>query len=708
MSLNIIAAEVLEVIYTDKNPNLIYGIKCKLFDTSRIDDETSPGAITASPLNSNILRIPLVGELVLLIKAPSSYTTGLRKTTEYYYIDIINLQGAVHHNSIPTATNAKSTSNSGASANYNLTAAGSTNQEQEPSADKNFAESETIKPLQHYVGDVLIQGRYGNSIRMTTTPKSGKFTKQPKWKDGKPSAPITIIRNTEQTKDTRKINDFTTEEFKDEDNVIVMTSGQQIEFEQSSGVLDAIKSKKITSWKDDKWGKTPQTLISSGRIIFNSWQKEIIAFAKNGIGLSSETTIALDANDAISLNSKKIELGDKATEPLILGKLWETWTKNLITALGTITPISPNGPCTPLTTAPQWPSIKSLEAQIPQLLSEVAFTKKMVNIVKGKSYTKKPSDRRLKENIKLLGQSSSGINIYEFNFIGDINKKYQGVLADELLNTVYSSAVSRDANGYLIVDYSKLDVKFIPSFTLTDAEIQNYNTQANLARQVSVDKNLSELERAAANEASTQYIEKIKSKTDYSVNIYLESVIDSKALDLMSTENNTYILYNSSVINSLSEESRIAGIEAAKRALNDVGLLENLNYDPTTGSGRIIAKYLSNVNFRPGMYWAAAAVSTWWNESNVTAVKFGTSTQWLTWAINNKRLSTTPVIGSIVLYGFDAYRSTNHCGIVVGIEEDNTVTVVEADTLARFKDSKDGGVFIKIANPASIIGYILP
>jgi hypothetical protein len=92
----------------------------------------------------------------------------------------------------------------------------------------------------------------------------------------------------------------------------------------------------------------------------------------------------------------------------------------------------------------------------------------------------------------------------------------------------------------------------------------------------------------------------------------------------------------------------------------------------------------------------------------VTAVKFGTSTQWLTWAINNKRLSTTPVIGSIVLYGFDAYRSTNHCGIVVGIEEDNTVTVVEADTLARFTDSKDGGVFIKIANPASIIGYILP
>jgi hypothetical protein len=709
--ISIVAAEVVEVIYNDKNPNLIYGIKVKLFDGTVIDDETSPGAITAMPLNSNVLRIPLKGEVVLLVKAPSSYTTGLRKTTEYYYLDIVNLQGAIHHNSIPTATKFSTGGSSGAAGGYNQAAAGNTNQEQEPAADKNFSESETIKPLQPYVGDVIVQGRYGNSIRMSSSPKLsflasniGDFVKPPKWKDGNPSAPITIIRNTEQTKDTRKINDFVTEDFKDEDSVIVMTSGQQIEFEQASGVLAAIKSKKITSWKDDKWGKSPQTLISSGRIIFNSWQKEIIAFAKSGIGLSSETTIALDANEAISLNSKKIELGDEATEPLILGNLWKTWTQNLITALGTVTAISPNGPCVPLAGSPQWASIKSLEAQITQLLSEVAFTKKIVNVVKGKSYTKKPSDRRLKENLKLLGQSPNGINIYEFNFIKDPGKRYQGVIADELIGSPFQKAVSADENGFLIVDYSQIDVKFIPSFTLISSEIKMYSEQAELAKERMKDGNLSKSERLAANEAFLLYSERIKSGVDTSVNIFLEAPMENKDLASMALTNKNYIPYNTAQIAPLPNQSIINGVNAGEVAMKDLGLIENIQ----RGTTNRISEMLRYVNFRPGMYWSAAAVSTWWIESGVLNFGFGTSSEWLEWAIENNRLSTTPVIGSIALFGYNGYTSANHCALVIGIDNDENVTVIEGDSMARYQESGQGGVFVKIVNPASIIGYVIP
>lgn len=64
------------------------------------------------------------------------------------------------------------------------------------------------------------------------------------------------------------------------------------------------------------------------------------------------------------------------------------------------------------------------------------------------------SDIRLKEDIKLVGQSTSGINIYNFKYKGD-DKVYQGVMAHQVPEASYVHD-----NGYLVVDYSKIDVEF--------------------------------------------------------------------------------------------------------------------------------------------------------------------------------------------------------------------------------------------------------
>jgi len=376
--IQLMPAEVLEVIYEDKNPSLIYAIKAKVLDSRPVTDAESPSVLTAIPLNFSYIRVPIVGEIVLVLQAPSSYSTSTRNSLTNYYLDIVSLQASVHHNAIPTVTKTKVTKGDadGNSDSYNETSAGNTNKETPPAPDKNFSENPSVKPLQPYIGDVIFEGRYGNSIRFTTTPKSGTFTVPPKFSEAVGS-PITIFRNTKQSKDTKKINDFITEDFTNEENIIVQASGQKLEFEQASGLLTAIKKHKVTSWKDENWGTTPQTLISSGRIVFNSTQKEIIAFAKSGIGLSSETTVAVDAKDAISLNAEKIELGTDAKEALILGNAFKTWMESFIQILSTITPISPVGPCVPLIGTPQWAGIESLKAQIqPLLLSEVAFTKK--------------------------------------------------------------------------------------------------------------------------------------------------------------------------------------------------------------------------------------------------------------------------------------------------------------------------------------------
>ena len=66
------------------------------------------------------------------------------------------------------------------------------------------------------------------------------------------------------------------------------------------------------------------------------------------------------------------------------------------------------------------------------------------------------SDRRLKYDIKLIGKSISGVNIYNFKYK---NKKhgvgiYQGVMAQEV------PYASKKVGKYYRVDYSKIDVKF--------------------------------------------------------------------------------------------------------------------------------------------------------------------------------------------------------------------------------------------------------
>ena len=64
------------------------------------------------------------------------------------------------------------------------------------------------------------------------------------------------------------------------------------------------------------------------------------------------------------------------------------------------------------------------------------------------------SDVRLKRDIKLVGKSPKGIKIYNFKYLGD-DKTYQGVMAHQVPH-----AATANQFGYLMVDYSKLDVEF--------------------------------------------------------------------------------------------------------------------------------------------------------------------------------------------------------------------------------------------------------
>ena len=67
------------------------------------------------------------------------------------------------------------------------------------------------------------------------------------------------------------------------------------------------------------------------------------------------------------------------------------------------------------------------------------------------------SDQSLKTDIRKIGVSASGIGIYEFRYKGH-PQVFQGAIAQDVARHV-PGAVARGADGFLTVDYSKIDVQ---------------------------------------------------------------------------------------------------------------------------------------------------------------------------------------------------------------------------------------------------------
>jgi hypothetical protein len=65
------------------------------------------------------------------------------------------------------------------------------------------------------------------------------------------------------------------------------------------------------------------------------------------------------------------------------------------------------------------------------------------------------SDRRLKRDIKRVGENSQGLTIYEYRYVWDSHEvRHRGVMADEVRKLIPEAVVP--VNGYDFVDYSRI------------------------------------------------------------------------------------------------------------------------------------------------------------------------------------------------------------------------------------------------------------
>tara|TARA_R110000822_G_scaffold149056_4_gene288122 strand:+ start:452 stop:1684 length:1233 start_codon:yes stop_codon:yes gene_type:complete len=270
----------------------------------------------AKPLFPNIKNFPLKNEVVYVIQLSS---TGIETNTNdksYYYFQPINIWNSTHHNAIPDGIN-KSTLPPSQKRDYQQTEAGSVRRVTDSGTDidlgSTFKEKLTIKPLQPFEGDIIYEGRWGQSIRFGSTVNNSKINNT--WsKVGENGNPLTILRNGQHNNNEDPWIPQVEDINKDLSS-IYLTSNQEIPISPPSTKYNSYKSPPILPNKFTG----EQIIINSGRLLFNSKNDSILMSSKDTINLNSINSINIDSPKTI-IQSKEILLGNKnATEPVILG-----------------------------------------------------------------------------------------------------------------------------------------------------------------------------------------------------------------------------------------------------------------------------------------------------------------------------------------------------------------------------------------------------
>jgi hypothetical protein len=190
------------------------------------------GNQTAKPIFAGFKQYPLEGEIVFVMPGPSIGMNEAREQRDFYYLPPYNLWNASHHNAFPDlgdysafvgAVQRTYENSLGTNQAINTSATGSLTFP----LGANFVEKSNIKSLRQFTGDVTLEGRWGNSIRLGSTSLS--FIKENDWsQDSDPGNPITIIRNG-QGKTANDLGWFpTVENINTDPSSIYLTQGQKI------------------------------------------------------------------------------------------------------------------------------------------------------------------------------------------------------------------------------------------------------------------------------------------------------------------------------------------------------------------------------------------------------------------------------------------------------------------------------------------------
>jgi hypothetical protein len=335
-----------------KDPSMLNGV---YYRAAKIGgDEGEVATLLFAYQGSATMRvIPMEGEMVQIESAPGANSQGTIGATVKYWTKIVNVWNSPHHNASPDTKQVGW---------QDRLIGGAT-------------EAANINPLQASPGDMLIEGRLGQSIRFGGNKGLSSLVG-----DSNNGSPLIIISNGQIVTDNGI--DPIEENINDDFNSLYFAAKHVIPLKTANTKRDSYDTPPITS--DQYLGN--QVLLNGGRLYFNAKEDSAFISAKESIGLNAKT-LNFDAETYLCVDAKKIYLGAKARtagtkEPVILGRQLENWMNSLLDALSSVASALSSaaavsgGPVTQLNAAgPELQAVvKSLRTQIRQFQSNKVFT----------------------------------------------------------------------------------------------------------------------------------------------------------------------------------------------------------------------------------------------------------------------------------------------------------------------------------------------
>lgn len=349
----------------------------------------------AKPFFAQSSYFPLVNELVLLFSLPNKRIGKSTSNESYYYINIINIWNSQHHNGYPNPTSKltppsqqkdyditdkgspiRRIDSNGTGLNFNAPGAGS---------QQTFIERQYIHPLYPFTGDVLYQGRWGNSIRFGSTTRpfnTADYKPLNEWSDiGENGDPIITIRNGQSpTHLDEKGNPLAgyipiTEQINNDLSSIYLTSTQKLKnFKIQNSSFFSYPANKSSLIKTPTLPKDyigSQVIINSDRLVFNAKKDHILISGQESINLSSNNSLNFDTTHFI-IASGQIKLGSPdAKEPLVKGEILREDLFNITKALINITTILEVSKLWPAGAPVADPTLSMTAVQVKDLLNNI-------------------------------------------------------------------------------------------------------------------------------------------------------------------------------------------------------------------------------------------------------------------------------------------------------------------------------------------------
>ena len=280
----------------------------------------------AKPLHPQSKTFPLINEMILLFALPDNEIGESNNSKSYYYINNINIWNHPHHNAYPSPIDSKLPPSQ--KKDYQQVEGGSVRRVTDESTEINlnsplnpsqntFIERTNIHPLMPFMGDIIYEGRFGQSLRLGSTSKSKSNYKNLWSTTGDNGDPITILRNGQPQNSSDRGWVPITEDINSDLSSIYLTSYQKLNnFNAASRELyDSYKIKPIAPSRYTD----PQIVLNSDRIVINAKNDHVLFSSQKSIGMSTVGSVNIDA-DSHCISSNNIKLGSiRAEQPVLLG-----------------------------------------------------------------------------------------------------------------------------------------------------------------------------------------------------------------------------------------------------------------------------------------------------------------------------------------------------------------------------------------------------